>query len=179
MFCCLLAQHKHKQYKHWCFFQYANVWSIQLKCTCVDDNIPGWDDMEKKMEVNFRNGLNSNLPEDCGRQHPPIPEVPIGWEGHIIIKVTSPGITLVSKTIVIRRSSTAPWMVPLFPLTSPCHTRAATHHRLSCSRLSPTRVVPLMLTRFDIKKNELKFTNSLCLFSLIICFAMEKWRISQ
>ena len=58
----------------------------------------------------------------------------------------------------------APWMVPLFPLTSPGQTRAATHHRPSCSRLSPTRVVPLMLTRFDIKRNELKqSTNSLCL----------------
>ena len=82
----------------------------------------------------------------------------------LFIKVTSLGITLVSKTIVIRRSSTAPWMVPLFPLTSPGQTRAATHHRPSCSRLSPTRVVPLMLTRFDIKRNELKqSTNSLCL----------------
>ena len=92
----------------------------------------------------------------------------------LCIKVTSLGITLVSKTIVIRRSSTAPWMVPLFPLTSPGHTRAATHHGPSCSRLSPTRVVPLMLTRFDIKRNELKQSTNSLSFSLIICFAMEK-----
>ena len=33
---------------------------------------------------------------------------------------------------------------------------------------------------FSSERNELKqSTNSLCLFSLIICFAMEKWRISH
>ena len=67
------------------------------------------------------------------------------------IKVTSSFIILVSKTIIVRRSSTAPWMVPLFPLTSPGHTRAVTHHRPSFSKLWPTRVVPLMSTRLAIK----------------------------